>query len=83
MTNTNATNFRKNAFEYFNQAVLYNDVINVNTKNGNAIVMSEEDYRGLMETLYLTSIPGMTQSIRDAAKEPAESCKHYDPKEEW
>lgn len=83
MTNTNATNFRKNAFDYFNQAVLYNDVINVNTKNGNAIVMSEEDYRGLMETLYLTSIPGMTESIRAAAKEPAESCKPFDPKEEW
>ena len=36
MTNTNATNFRKNIFEYLNQAVEYNDVINVTTKNGNA-----------------------------------------------
>ena len=59
MTNTNVTNFRQNAFEYFNLAVEYNDVITVNTKNGNAVVMSEEDYNGLMETLYLLSIPGM------------------------
>ena len=51
MTNTNVTNFRQNAFEYFNLAVEYNDVITVNTKNGNAVVMSEEDYNGLMETL--------------------------------
>ena len=40
MTNTNATNFRKNIFEYLNQAVEYNDVINVTTKNGNAVVLS-------------------------------------------
>ena len=59
MTNTNVTNFRQNAFEYFNLAVEYNDVITVNTKNGNAVVMSEEDYNGLMETLYLLSIPGL------------------------
>ena len=38
MTNTNVTNFRQNAFEYFNLAVEYNDVITVNTKNGNAAV---------------------------------------------
>ena len=43
MTNTNATNFRKNAFAYFDQAVMFGDVINVNTKHGNAIVISEED----------------------------------------
>ena len=63
MIHTNATNFRKNMFEYLNQAVMYNDVINVDTKNGNAIVMSEEDYKDLMETLYLMSIPGMKERL--------------------
>lgn len=32
MTNTNATNFRKNLFEYLNLAIDFNDIINVNTK---------------------------------------------------
>ena len=41
MTNTNATNFRRNAFSYFDQAIQFNDIINVTTKNGNAVVMSE------------------------------------------
>ena len=53
MTNTNITNFRKNVFEYVNQAIKYNDVINVNTKNGNAIIMNEKDYNSLIETLYI------------------------------
>ena len=57
MTNTNITNFRQNVFDYINQAIEYNDIINVNTKNGNAVIMSEEEYNGIMETLYLSSDP--------------------------
>ncbi|MDR3313595.1 MAG: type II toxin-antitoxin system Phd/YefM family antitoxin [Oscillospiraceae bacterium] len=72
MTNTNATNFRQNIFAYLDQAIRHNEVINVSTKNGNAVVMSDEDYRGLMETLYLYSIPGMVESILDAENEPKE-----------
>lgn len=74
MTNTNATNFRKNLFEYLNMAVDYNDVITVSTKNGNAVVMSEHDYNGLMETLYLGSVPGLTDQIKKAAETPLEEC---------
>ena len=83
MTNTNATNFRKNVFEYLNQAVLYNDIININTKNGNAIVMSEEEYSGLMETLYLMSHTKTSQEILDAMKEPVDEMEQYNPAEEW
>lgn len=74
MTNTNITNFRKNVFEYINQAIEYNDVININTKNGNAVIMSEEEYNGLMETLYLTSQPGVKEELLAAMKEPLEDC---------
>ena len=51
MTNTNATNLRKNLFEYLSQAVKFNDVINVSTKDGNAVILSAEDYNGIMETI--------------------------------
>lgn len=78
MTNTNATNFRKNLFEYLNQAVMYNDVININTKNGNAVVMSEEDYNALMETLYLTSIPGMKARLEEGLETPIEECDDFE-----
>lgn len=78
MTNTNATNFRKNMFEYLNQAVMYNDVININTKNGNAVVMSEEDYNALMETLYLTSIPGMKARLEEGLETSIEECDDFE-----
>lgn len=83
MTNTNATNFRKKAFEYFNQAIMFGDVINVNTKNGNAVVMSESDYNSMMETFYLLSHPKTTTEIKEAMNENWDDGKEYDPSEEW
>ena len=83
MTNTNATNFRQNIFEYLNQAIIHNDIINVNTKNGNAILISEEEYNGMIETLYLNSIPNMVESIISAKNEPLSKCEKYDSAEEW
>lgn len=83
MTNTNITTFRKNLFEFVEQAVVYGDVVNVSTKNGNAVVMSEEDYNSMVETLHLSSIPGMVESIKAAAQEPVEDCTPYDPSEPW
>lgn len=83
MTNTNITNFRKNLFAYINQAVEYNDVVNISTKNGNAVIMSEEDYNSLMETLYLTSVPGLVDSIKAAAREPLSEGIAYSEDEEW
>ena len=83
MTNTNATNFRQNLFDYLNQVAIYNDVINVNTKNGNVVVLSEEDYSGMTETLYLMSHPKTAQEILAAMDEPIEECTEYIEGEEW
>ncbi|WP_315523502.1 type II toxin-antitoxin system Phd/YefM family antitoxin [Fusobacterium massiliense] len=55
MTNTNATNLRKNLFSYLDSAIEYNDIINVNTKKGNVIIINESEYNGLLKTLYLLS----------------------------
>ena len=71
MTNINITNFRKNIYELLEQAIKYNETINISTKNGNAIVLSEDDYNSIMETLYVESIPGLKEEIikRGNAKE--------------
>lgn len=74
MTNTNITNFRKNVFDYINQAIDFNEVVNVSTKNGNAIIMSEADYNALMETLYISSVPGLAAEITEAGRTPLSEC---------
>ncbi len=83
MTHTNITAFRKNVFGFVDQAVTYGEVVNVSTKNGNAVLLSEEDYNSMMETLHLSAIPGMVDSIKSAAAEPLEECVPYDPQEDW
>ena len=82
MINTNITNFRKDIFGMLEQTVKYNEPINVNTKDGNAVIISEEDYNGLMETLYLSSISGMKEKIVEGLKTPIEDCIPED-RVEW
>ena len=83
MTNTNATNFRKNMFDYLGSAILHNNVVNVSTKDGNAIVISEEDYNGIMETLYLLSNKRTANDILSSMSEPLSEGEEYDKDEEW
>ena len=78
MENVNATNFRKNIFEYLNSAVSFGDVINVSTKNGNAIVISEDEYNSLVETVYLLSIPGMKEKLIEGKKASLDDCQELE-----
>ena len=74
MLNTNVTNFRKNIFGLLEQTIKFNEPVNISTKDGNAVIISEEDYNGLMETLYLSSIPGMKERITQGIKTPVSEC---------
>ena len=74
MINTNITNFRKNIFSMLEQTIKYNEPVNISTKAGNAIIISEEDYNGLVETLYLSSIPGMKEKIVEGLETPLDEC---------
>ncbi|WP_071440554.1 type II toxin-antitoxin system Phd/YefM family antitoxin [Traorella massiliensis] len=74
MINTNATNFRKNMFSILENTIKYNEPVNISTKEGNAVLLSEEEYNGLMETLYLSSIPGMKEEIIEGINTPVEEC---------
>ena len=81
MVNVNITNFRKSLFEYMNQAVEYNDIISVSTKNGNVVVMSGDDYNALLETVHLMSIPGMREKLLKGADTPVDECIFMDDME--
>ena len=74
MISITATNFRKNVFGLLEQTIKYNEPVNINTKNGNAVLISEDEYRSLQETLYLISIPGMEEKIIEGLNTPIEEC---------
>ena len=83
MTNTTITNFRKNVFAYVNQAIAYNNPVNIATKDGNAVVISEEEYLGMLATLELMREPGLVEQIQQGRRESLEDCAEFDPNEEW
>ena len=68
MKNTNITNFRKDIYELLERTIKYNEILNISTKNGNAIVMSEEDYNALIETIYISSNPKLKAEIKKGLK---------------
>lgn len=64
MLNTTITNFRKDIYNLLEQTIKFNEPINVSTKNGNAVVLSEDEYNGMVETLYLYSVPELKEQLK-------------------
>lgn len=56
-------------------------IILTNSKGKNGVLISEDDWKAIQETLYLNAIPGMTESILRAASE--KDGQVYDPDEAW
>ena len=61
---------------------LTHEPILITGNKNNSILISESDWRSIQETLYLSSIPGMVESIKAGSKEPIEECVTLD-KLEW
>ena len=84
MTAINATAARRNLYQLISEVnENCSPVIITNTRGKNAVLLSEEDWNAVQETLYLNAIPGMTASILAADHEPIDACATYDPNEAW
>lgn len=66
----NATDARQNLYRLIDQAASSHEPIFIKGRKNRAVLISEEDWRSISETLYLDSIPGMRESIQEARKEP-------------
>ncbi|AHF01501.1 prevent-host-death protein [Thiomicrospira aerophila AL3] len=69
MTTITATEARKSFFEIIKQANQQHEIIQVQHKSGNAIIMSADDYESLQETLHLLSQPGFKQAFSQSVLE--------------
>ena len=74
MKSYSATDARANLYGLIDDATMSHEPIQITGKRGNAVLMSEEDWRSLQETLYLFSIPGMRESIIEGMKTPLSKC---------
>ena len=50
--------------------VRFNEPVNITTKDGNVVMISEEEYLGMLETIYLTSVPGMKDKLVEGLNTP-------------
>jgi prevent-host-death family protein len=69
-----ATEARANLYRLIDETASSHQPVMITGKRHNAVLISEEDWNAIQETLYLMSIPGMKESILEAAKEPMEEC---------
>jgi prevent-host-death family protein len=74
MTTIKATEARAKLYKLLDEAAESHEPIQITGKRTNAVLISEDDWRSIQETLYLLSIPGMRESIRKGLKTPAEKC---------
>ncbi len=69
MTTLTATDARKGFFDVIKGATKKHRIYHIRHKNGDVVLMSEEEFDGLRETLELLSIPGFQKSIAKSVKE--------------
>ena len=69
-----ATTARAKLYALIDEAADSHGPIQITGKRGNAILVSEEDWSAIQESLYLLSVPGMRESIREGMAEAIENC---------
>jgi prevent-host-death family protein len=74
MTIMKASAARAKLYRLIDEAALSHEPVLISGKRCNAVLLSEDDWRAVQETLYLLSIPGMRESIVEGMKTPASKC---------
>ena len=75
MTTYNATTARNKLYSLIDEVANSHKPLLITGKRSNAVLISEEDWSAIQETLHLTSIPGMAESIKEGLKTPIKNCK--------
>jgi prevent-host-death family protein len=70
-----ASDARSNLYRLIDQANESHEPIIISGKRNNAVLIAEDDWKALQETLFLISIPGMKESILSGMAEPLETSQ--------
>ncbi len=74
MQTISATEALSKIYQLLDDTATSHEPIQITGKRGNAVLVSEEDWRAIQETLYLSSIPGMRESIISGIATPLTDC---------
>ncbi len=74
MSTIKATDARAKLYRLIDEVADSHDPILITSKRANAVLISEDDWRSIQETLYLLSVPGMRESVLEGMAMPVEEC---------
>jgi prevent-host-death family protein len=74
MNSITATEARKQLYSLLDEVASSHHPVQITGKRSSAVLISEEDWRAIQETLYLQTIPGMKASIKKGLKTPVDKC---------
>jgi prevent-host-death family protein len=74
MPTIKATDARARFYRLLSETATSHEPIFITGKRANAVLVSEDDWRAIQETLHLLSIPGMRESIREGLSTPVDEC---------
>lgn len=74
MTVLKVSEARANLYQIIDETAQSHQPVLITGKRHNAVLISEDDWRAIQETLYLVSIPGMRESIIEGLKTPVAEC---------
>ena len=77
MTTVNITQARRDIYSLMD-SVFDKGAVTITSKRGNAVMMSEEDWSAIKETLYLLSVPDMLESLEEAESMDVSECATWD-----
>jgi len=72
MTTITATEARKSLYRLVDEVQESHEPVQITGKRGSAVLVSEDDWRAVQETLHLVSIPGMRDSILEGMAQPVD-----------
>lgn len=75
MTTITASEARADLYRLIDQAAESHKPVTISGKRANAVLIAEEDWSAIQETLYLMAVPGMRECIKDAMAEPLAKSK--------
>jgi prevent-host-death family protein len=70
----NVTKARAELYRLIDETAKSHEPVIISGKRNNAVLVSEDDWKAIQETLYLLSIPGMRESIIEGLETPFEEC---------
>ena len=74
MTTLNVTEARANLYKLIDDTLVKHKPVVITGKRGNAVLLAEDDWNAINETLHLLSVPGMRESILEGMQESIDSA---------